>query len=292
MAIHKSRDLGRASEAKRPIVVFVSIAYALSIALSLLIGLTGGYRSRWIALGYVSMLIPAVSVLATNAVVRDEQRPIDWGRLPWRYLPVALFLMPLVMHAAMLPIALALDRLHWQGWLTPSAGGLYHTPAERGWGVLTPAGLAGRIALNAIAGLIVVSILALFEEIGWRAWLLPRLSARTGPRRAVVICSTIWAIWHVPYTLAGILHLDGVSLEWTAVVVPVGIFGSGLIIGWLWLRTKSIWIAAGAHGALNDWGQYAFKFMSGTGQPSDILVLASGGLALITVGAILLFRES
>lgn len=61
MAIQKSRGLENASGAKRPIVVFVSIAYSLAIALSLLIGLTGGYRSRWIALGYLSMLIPEVS---------------------------------------------------------------------------------------------------------------------------------------------------------------------------------------------------------------------------------------
>jgi hypothetical protein len=65
---------------------------------------------------YASMLIPAVSVLATNAVARGEQPPIDWGRLPLEYVPVALLLMPLVMHAAMLPTAAALDGLHWQGW--------------------------------------------------------------------------------------------------------------------------------------------------------------------------------
>src|SRR5215831_16031283 len=175
MAIDTRAGLGNTRDAKRPTLVFVSIAYALAIALSLLVGLTGGSGSRWIGLGYVSMLIPAVSVLATNAVERGEQPPIDWGRLPLQYLPLALFLMPLVMHAAMLPTAAALDRLHWQGWLTPGADGLYHTPAERGWSVLTPAGLAGRIALNAIAGVIVVSILALFEEIGWRGWLLTRL---------------------------------------------------------------------------------------------------------------------
>ena len=50
------------TEAKRAVLVFIAIAYALSIALSLLIGLTGGYRSQWIGLGYVSMLLPAVSV--------------------------------------------------------------------------------------------------------------------------------------------------------------------------------------------------------------------------------------
>ena len=68
----------------------------------------------------------------------------------------------------------------------------------------------------------------------------------------------------------------------------MGVFGSGLIIGWLWLRTESIWIVAIAHGALNNWGQYAFKFVSAEGQPSDVLVLAFGGFALISVGAILL----
>jgi membrane protease YdiL (CAAX protease family) len=241
---------------------------------------------------YASMLIPAVSVLATNAVARGEQPPIDWGRLPLEYVPVALLLMPLVMHAAMLPTAAALDGLHWQGWLMAEPDGLYHAPPERGWGVLTPAGLAGRIALNAIAGGIVVSILALFEEIGWRGWLLTRLIGRTSRRRAVVICSIIWAIWHTPYVWAGILHLEGVPPAWTAIVTPVGIFGSGPVIGWLWLRTKSIWIAAVAHGALNNWGQYAFKFVSGEGRPSDGLVLAAGGVALIAVGAILLVRET
>jgi hypothetical protein len=44
-------------------------------------------------------------------------------------------------------------------------------------------------------------------------------------------------------------------------------------------------------GALNNWGQYAFKFVSGEGQPIDGLVLASGSLALIALGAILVFRE-
>ena len=50
------------------------------------------------------------------------------------------------------------------------------------------------------------------------------------------------------------------------------------------LRTESRWIMAIVHSALNSWGQYAFKFASGDGQRSDVLVLASGGLALITIG--------
>ena len=41
--------------------------------------------------------------------------------------------------------------------------GLYHTPVSRGWVTLTTAGLEN--AVNAIVGLVVVTILAFFEEI-------------------------------------------------------------------------------------------------------------------------------
>jgi hypothetical protein len=86
----------------------------------------------------------------------------------------------------------------------------------------------------------------------------------------------------VPYALAGIQHLDG---------VPLGIIGSGLVIGWFWLRNESICIAAIAHGALNNRGQYAFKFASVAGRRSDVLVLGSGSLAWIVGTLLLLFED-
>ena len=43
---------------------------------------------------------------------------------------------------------------------------------------MTATGLAGRLALNAIVGVVVVSVMAIVEEIGWRAWLLPPTSKR------------------------------------------------------------------------------------------------------------------
>ena len=151
---------------QREILVFVAIAFALSIALSFFIGLTGGPHSAWIGLGYASMLIPAIAAFTTNTLTHDERGPIGFDHFPLRYLPAALLLMPLVMHAAMLPVAAAEGGLHWQDWLTQSADGLYYPPATRGWGALTPAGLGVHIAVNAIAGMMVASGFALFEEIG------------------------------------------------------------------------------------------------------------------------------
>lgn len=271
----------------RSIATFVAVAYALSVALSLIVGLTGGYQSPFIGLQFLSMFIPAMAVLGVRPLMGGAVR-IDWHRLPWAYVPVALLLLPVVMHAAMLPVAATYEgRLPWQEWLTPQADGLLHSSTERGWGVMTPTGLAGRVALNATVGVVVVSVMAIFEEIGWRAWLLPRLQARMGARRAVLITSAIWAAWHIPFQLSGVQHVDGVSPVMLALTLPFGTVGAGLVIGWLWLRTESIWIVSLAHGALNNWGQYAFKYMQ-FAQAPDLVVVSAGSLAVLVLGAFLL----
>ena len=273
----------------KAINAYIDIAFILSIALSLLIGLTGGHDSRLFGLAYLSMFLPAV---ATGMVFLALKEPplIVWYRFPLSYLPVALFLMPAVLHLTMLPTMTFTERgLQWQDWLRSQSDGLYHTPPSRGWGVLTIQGLIGHIAVNAFVGLAIVSFMAVFEEIGWRAWLLPRLKDRLGARRAVVVVAILWALWHVPFELSGILHIDGVSPTEVALVVPPGTMAAGLILGWLWLRTESVWLTAIAHGALNNWGQYAFKYMKDSGSPKvDIIVLSSGSLALLILGTLLL----
>jgi membrane protease YdiL (CAAX protease family) len=183
------------------------------------------------------MFLPAIAVLILTLAMNEPARHLTTP-FPWRYLPIALFLIPVVLHAVMLPTMMALQgTIAWQDWLTPQADGLYRTPESRGWGTLTLTGLAGRIALNAVVGLVVVTFLAYFEEIGWRAWLLPRLEDRMGPRRAVVVTAVIWGFWHVPFQLSGIQHVEGVAPVRLAMGAPFGIMATGLVIGWLWLRT-------------------------------------------------------
>jgi membrane protease YdiL (CAAX protease family) len=76
-----------------------------------------------------------------------------------------------------------------------------------------------------------------------------------------------------------------------ALIIPPGTMATGLILGWLWLRTESIWLVAIAHGALNNWGQYAFKYMKDSSTPgTDVAVLTAGSAALLVVGALLLWR--
>jgi len=138
---------------------------------------------------------------------------------------------------------------------------LYHAPDKFGWGIVNVAGLASKIVINAIIGVVVVSVHAFLEEIGWRAWMLPRLINKFNVRKGVLIGALIWALWHVPFILSGVSYVEGIPTYLILLVSPFGIFGAGLVISWFWIRTKSIWIVSIAHGALNNWGQYAFKYM-------------------------------
>jgi membrane protease YdiL (CAAX protease family) len=250
--------------------------------------MTGGHQSPLVfALGVAAMFAPTVAALMVQTVM-DEGPHIDWKRLPFKYVPVALFLMPLTLQAIILVRMSIAGPLPWQEWLTAQPDGLFHSPDSRGWGVLTVEGLVARIAFNALSGLVIVSMLALFEEIGWRGWLLPRLAERAGSRLGIVLTSIIWAGWHVPFGLSGIHHIDGMSPTDVALNVSVGVFGSGVIIGWLWVRTESIWLVAIAHGAFNNWGQYSFKYMQdfATPDPASVITLATYGL--YAVGILLL----
>jgi membrane protease YdiL (CAAX protease family) len=272
----------------RAIVAFIAIAYGLSATLSGVIWATGGHDSGLVGVGFISMLFPALAALIVKLSMGEGFAAIDWGRFPVRYLPAALLLMPVVLHATMLPTTYALEsRLPWQEWLSPQPDGLRHAPAELGWGVLSEGDLITRIALNAGIGLVVVSVLAFFEEVGWRAWLLPRLTKRLGVAQAILATSVVWALWHVPFTLSGIQYIEGMSPGLTALVMPIGQLGAGMILGCLWLRTESVALVALSHGALNNWGQFAFKFMTTSG-PDDWLILLVGNLALLLVGGLLI----
>jgi membrane protease YdiL (CAAX protease family) len=250
----------------RPIPAFVTIVTALGAAVSLAFVWTGGPSGRLGAFAFATMLLPAAAAYVMRIAASEAPR-IDWTRLPAGYAPIALLLIPTVMHAAMLPAMRAVaGRLPWSG-----------HPA---W----PA-----IALNAVAGLLVVSALAIFEEIGWRGWLLPRFMDRHNVPAAILLTSAIWAAWHVPFVLSGILAAGGVSTASMLLIVPLGVMGAGLVIGWLWVRTKSIWIVALAHGAMNNWGQYAFKYMD-AGPSVDLApVLLAGSAVLVFTGAALVW---
>ena len=119
------------------------------------------------------------------------------------------------------------------------------------------AGELGRDDLTTVAlvqlltlplGVLVASLSAFGEELGWRGWLLPNLLP-LGTWPALLLSGAIWGVWHAP------LILLGYNYQRTDVLGLLLMVGwcmlLGVLIGWLRLRSASVWPAVIAHGAVN-----------------------------------------
>jgi membrane protease YdiL (CAAX protease family) len=133
-------------------------------------------------------------------------------------------------------------------------------------------------------------MLAFFEEIGWRAWMLPRLIQQSSVKKGIIFSAAIWAFWHMPFVLGGMNVIPGMALGEMLLLYPIGLFGAGLFLGWVWYKSQSIWMVSLAHGSLNNWGQYAFKFMrDGASAPHEWPWLyTSVNVAMLLAGVLVL----
>ena len=88
------------------------------------------------------------------------------------------------------------------------------------------------------------------EELAWRGWLLPKLTERFGQLRAVLLTGLVWGIWHAPVVAMGYNYGEGHPL---ANVAAMALFCLvlGVIQGFLFWRTDSIWGPVLFHAAVN-----------------------------------------
>jgi len=124
------------------------------------------------------------------------------------------------------------------------------------------------------------SVVAFGEELGWRGWLVPALRP-LGTWPTLLISGAIWGVWHSPVILlgynfgrtdiTGVLFMIGGCVAW------------GILLGWLRLRSASIWPAVLAHGSLNAAGGLVLLFAAS--QP-DLALAGPLGLAGWIVAAV------
>ena len=115
-----------------------------------------------------------------------------------------------------------------------------------------------QIAQALLLGPLINIIFAMGEELGWRGFLLPCLLP-LGQWKALLISGFIWGIWHAPAIAQGHNYPDHPILG--ILLMTVFCILLGIIIGWMYLKTRSPWVAALAHGAINAWAGLPFLFL-------------------------------
>ena len=87
------------------------------------------------------------------------------------------------------------------------------------------------------------------EEIGWRGYALPRLSARLGLSSASVALGVIWASWHLPFFFLSGTDKSGQSFP----VYLLSVTALSVAIAWLYWRTNgSLLLTMLMHAAVNN----------------------------------------
>ena len=105
--------------------------------------------------------------------------------------------------------------------------------------------------LNLGFTLVFMSVLFLSEELGWRAYMLPRVQQLTSRRRAAVLTGFVHGCFHLPLALIATTY-DQHGSRWLIAPMMVAVItAGGVFYAYLWDRSHSVWPAAIAHGTVN-----------------------------------------
>lgn len=243
----------------RATVSFIVLALGLAWLVALPLWFTGGLASPLFGILVPVMMftptIAAVIVVLALRPVPKGQRLRFLGLWPLRpakrvvWMTVLGLCAPFVLILATVLVAalcgwVQLDLVHFSGYAEiVEAAVPPGTP-------LPPAGVLvlSQLALVPVAAATINAFVAFGEELGWRGFLVPALRPLgTGP--ALLLSGAIWGVWHAPIILLGYnfgrIDITGVLL------MTAGCIAWGVLLGWLRLRSASVWPAVFAHGMMN-----------------------------------------
>ena len=254
-------------------ISFLVLALGLAWLVALPLWLGGGLLDPLAGILIpLMMFTPALAVvivvLGLRAVPRGERLRM-LGIWPLRPAKRVVWMMviglfgPVVVIAASVAIAAAcgwatLDLVEFSGYAELLAASLPEGTPLPPTGVL----VAMQFATIPFAAASINAVLAFGEELGWRGFLVPALRP-LGTWAALLISGTVWGLWHAPVILLGYnfgrLDISGVLL------MTGGCIAWGVLLGWLRLRSASLWPAVLAHGAMNaSAGMLTLLYAAGT----------------------------
>jgi len=211
------------------------------------------------------MWSPGVSALLTRLVLQRNLRGIGWGWGKTRYQAASYFI-PVVAGIAVYSLV----------WVT-GIGGFSPESLTEG----TTRSLPLTIGLLATLGVVMSSVSALGEELGWRGLLVPELAKLTNYTQVSFISAAIWAVYHYPVLLFA--DYSSAAPTWYAFLIfTLSIVGISFIINWLRLKSGSVWTGVLLHASHNLFVQNVFdRLTTNTGHTQYITTEFGAGLAVL-----------
>lgn len=254
------------------VFLFSCVPYALMIHTHH-IGTGGGLVVRLV------MWCPTFAALATCALRRIDVGTLGWSWRPVKYEAYGYFL-PLLYA---IPVY-AITWIYIKGSFALSdfesaVGASFNLTASPG---LTTWGLG--VPLLATLGVVGSLANALGEEIGWRGFLLPRLVGQFGFTVGCFVSGCIWAVWHYP----GLLWADynaGTNPRYALTCFTLMVIALAFVMGWLRLKSGSLWPCAMLHASHNLFIQAILDRMTAPAGKALYVTTEFGFGLVLTIGA-------
>jgi len=291
---------------RRRLAVFLGVTFGVSWATAAVIYALGGIGTGpTLALGIPLWLVllagpymwgPAVGHLVTRWLtdegfdrgemrLRVRTRPLPW-LLGWVG-PLVLILVGAALYFLVFPGLF--------GGMAAVADLLATVEAQTGQEIpLSPSVfLAVQFIQALVAAPLLNSLATVGEEFGWRAYLLPKL-APLGWRRALVVHGVVWGVWHWPVIAMGYNYgLDYTAAPWLGLLaMTVATVGLGVFLGWITLRSGSVFPAVVGHAMIN--GSAGLATLFATAVPNPVFgptpVGLIGVVPWVAVAAVLFVR--
>jgi membrane protease YdiL (CAAX protease family) len=288
-ALHQA---SRTSVKRQALPAFLITSFVLAWLFALPIYLDGGLSNPLTPLILVAiMTTPAIGVLAAWLV----ERPAGslWRRVaivplrPWPRL-LGFSLLGLVGGAAVVVAGVFTSAAFGQIQLD-LAGFSGYQESVRALGVESLALPVSALVAIQLAAIPLNAVLsapaALGEEVGWRGWLLPRLMP-LGPWRALMVTGVVWGLWHAPLILLG-YNFGRPGIDGLAMMV-VGCVLLGILLGWLRLRSGSVWPPVLAHASFNAAASFSTLVAAADQDADPAAVGPLGWPTWIVMGALVL----
>lgn len=201
---------------RHPLVAFFVLAYLLTwwvyplASFAPLVGL----------LGLFGPAVAAVIVAATTTG-RAGVRELLLRTVRWR-VQIRWYVIALIVPTFLAVVVLGIDLL------TGSSG----------------TATSGRLSILDL----IVFVLVVGEELGWRGYAYPTLIAKFSPRTASLIAGVLWGIWHLPtFVIASMPQFGRPFVAFLIMTVSYSV-----LLGWAFVHSSgSVLIATLFHGAIN-----------------------------------------
>lgn len=189
---------------------------------------------------------------------------------------------------------LGLRRLGWRAWGLALLLPLLVLAVSYGLGWLSGAatlaapedgGSLPKLLVNLIVQVLITSFFILWEEIGFRGYLQPKLMG-LGAKQALILTGFLHGVWHLPIILLTPFYVDLGNRFLTVPIFLLLLTASGVITGSLRLETDSLWPGTILHGAFNTFLNLFTMFTVMSSPLATYLVGETGALTMLATAGV------